>query len=264
MSGEPGAGPASPALPLRALLPNAITMLALCSGATGVRFAISGEYEKAATAIVVAALLDGIDGRVARLLRGTSRFGAELDSLSDVTAFGLAPALILYLWALNDLGPMGWVIALALAVCCALRLARFNAAIDQEEKPKKRLGFTTGVPAPAGAGIALAPLFWSLATDNSLDADPMLRAGIVAVVTSVTAFLMVSALPGWGWQSLRVPRDARLFLLAAVGILAAALAQAPWFVLTVASVAYAVSFPFASIRYARLRKVELAALTPPG
>ncbi|MGL6042582.1 MAG: CDP-alcohol phosphatidyltransferase family protein, partial [Sandaracinobacteroides sp.] len=130
----------SGALPLRALIPNAITMLALCSGATGVRFAISGEFEKAAAAIVIAALLDGIDGRVARLLRGTSRFGAELDSLSDVTAFGVAPALILYLWALEDLGRAGWVVALALAVCCALRLARFNASIDQEERPKKRLG----------------------------------------------------------------------------------------------------------------------------
>ena len=140
-----------PAIPLRALLPNAITMLALCAGATGVRFAISGEFEKAVTAITVAALLDGIDGRVARLLRGTSRFGAELDSLSDVTAFGIAPALVLYLWALQMLGPVGWVAALSIAVCCALRLARFNIALDQDDLPKKQLGFTTGVPAPVGA-----------------------------------------------------------------------------------------------------------------
>ena len=152
-------GKAPPALPVRALIPNAITMLALCSGATGVRFAISGDFDKAAAAIVIAGLLDGIDGRVARLLRGTSRFGAELDSLSDVIAFGVAPALILYLWSLHELGRFGWVVALALAVCCALRLARFNAALDQEDLPKKRLGFTTGVPGECPSGTTATVLF---------------------------------------------------------------------------------------------------------
>ncbi len=259
---EPDAGPSAPTLPVRALIPTAITMLALCAGATGVRFAISGEFEKAATAIVVAAVLDGVDGRVARLLRGTSRFGAELDSLSDVTAFGLAPALILYLWALNDLGRLGWVVALSLAVCCALRLARFNTSLDQEDMPKKRLGFTTGVPAPAGAAMALAPLFWSLANDNSLNADPMLRATIVAIVTATTAFMMVSALPGWGFKAVRVPRAARLFVLAGVGLFAAALAQAPWMTLFVCAAVYATSFPFAALRYARLRRAESAPAPP--
>lgn len=250
-------------LPLRALIPNAITMLALCTGATGVRFAISGEFDKAGAAIVIAALLDGIDGRVARLLRGTTRFGAELDSLSDVTAFGVAPALILYLWALHELGPVGWVVALSIAVCCALRLARFNTSLDQEDLPKKRLGFTTGVPAPAGAGVALAPLFWNLATDGSLDADPSTRAVIVAVVTALTAFAMVSALPGWGFKAVRIPRSARLFVLAGVGLFAAALAQAPWFTLFSVGLVYAAGFPFASVRYARLRREELAALRQP-
>lgn len=249
----------APALPIRALIPNAITMLALCSGATGVRFAISGDFDKAAAAIVIAGLLDGIDGRVARLLRGTSRFGAELDSLSDVTAFGVAPALILYLWALHELGRFGWVVALALAVCCALRLARFNAALDQEDLPKKRLGFTTGVPAPAGAGMALMPLFWSLAHDGALDADPYNRAVIVAVVTGVTAFLMVSALPVWGFKSVHVPRSARLFVLAAIGLFAAALAQTPWMMLFVIAAAYTAALPFATLRYASLRKAERAA-----
>ncbi|WP_328799436.1 CDP-alcohol phosphatidyltransferase family protein [Sandaracinobacteroides hominis] len=255
------------ALPLRALIPNAITMLALCSGATGVRFAIAGEFEKAAAAIVIAALLDGIDGRVARMLRGTSRFGAELDSLSDVTAFGVAPALILYLWAFKPLADagvehwqewtrLGWVVCLSLAVCCALRLARFNIAIDQEELPKKRLGFTTGVPAPAGAALALAPLFWSNAPGNSLDGDPMLKAGIVLMVTAITAFLMVSALPCWGFKAVKIPRSARLFVLAAVGLFAAALAQAPWMTLFVLALLYGLSVPFAVVRYNRLRKAE--------
>lgn len=254
--------PSQPAVPLRALIPNAITMLALCSGATGVRFAISGEFDKAAAAIVIAGLLDGIDGRVARLLRGTSRFGAELDSLSDVTAFGVAPALILYLWALHELGRFGWVVALALAVCCALRLARFNAALDKDDLPKKRLGFTTGVPAPAGAGMALMPLFWSLAFDGALDPAPHSRAILVAVVTLVTAFLMVAALPGWGFKSVHVPRSARLFVLAGIGLFAAAFGQSPWMMLFLVALAYTIAFPFATVRYNRLRRAELTGDQP--
>lgn len=245
-----------PVLPLRALIPNAITMLALCSGATGVRFAISGEFDKAAAAIVVAGLLDGIDGRVARLLRGTSRFGAELDSLSDVIAFGVAPALVLYLWALHELGRVGWVVALALAVGCALRLARFNAALDQLDLPAKRLGFTTGVPAPAGAGMALLPLFWSLAHDGALDADPHARALIAAAVTGFAAFLMVSSLPGWGFRSVRIRRSVRLPLLAGIGLFAAMTAQSPWMMLFLVALSYTLAFPFASLRYRRLRRAE--------
>lgn len=263
MSGDPA--PVSPAasraaLPLRALIPNAITMLALCSGATGVRFAIGGEYEKAAAAVVIAALLDGVDGRVARFLKGTSRFGAELDSLSDVTAFGLAPALILYLWTLQDLGQIGWVVALLYAVCCALRLARFNAQIDEDALPKKRLGFTTGVPAPAGAGVALAPLFFSLGTDGLVADDPQARAVLTAVVVTLTGLAMVSPLAGWGWQSVKVPRSARLFVLLAVGLFAAFLAQSPWLTLFGVSALYAAAFPFATIAYRGRR----AAIMPPA
>jgi CDP-diacylglycerol--serine O-phosphatidyltransferase len=234
-------------------------MLALCAGATGVRFAISGEFDKAATAIVVAAVLDGVDGRIARLLKGTSRFGAELDSLSDVTAFGIAPALILYLWTLEALGPIGWVVALLYAVCCALRLARFNAALDAIDLPKKRLGFTTGVPAPAGAGLALAPLFFSLGTDGLWPADPAIRAPVTALIVALTGLAMVSPLAGWSWQSIRVPRDARILLLVAVGVFAAALAQAPWMTLTGVALLYALSFPFATLAYRRRRQ----ALTMP-
>jgi CDP-diacylglycerol--serine O-phosphatidyltransferase len=239
-------------LPFRVLIPNAITMLALAAGATGVRFAISGDFDKAAAAIVAAAVLDGIDGRVARLLRGTSRFGAELDSLSDVTAFGLAPALILYLWALSDIPRFGWVIALALAIACALRLARFNAQLDNEDLPRKRLGFLTGVPAPAGAGLALSPLLANLALDGALDALPEVRSVLVAVVTLVTALLMVSALPTWSATSLAVPRDARLLVLAAIGLFAAFLAQAPWATLAAVGAVYAASIPFAVMRFRRL------------
>lgn len=241
------------AMPLRMLLPNAITMLALAAGATGVRFAIGAEFDKAAAAIVVAAVLDGLDGRVARLLRGTSRFGAELDSLSDVTAFGVAPALILYLWALDDVGRFGWVVALALAICCALRLARFNAALDVEDEPRRRLGFLTGVPAPAGAGLALSPLFLSLALDGPLDDVPELRGAVAGVVTLLAAGLMVSTLPTWSTTSLRLPPEARVPVLAAVGLAAAFLALSPWGTLFVLALLYALSLPFAWASYRRRR-----------
>lgn len=240
------------AIPVRALVPNAVTMLAMCAGASGIRFAIGGEFDKAAAAVVIAGVLDGVDGRIARLLKGTSRFGAELDSLSDVTAFGLAPALILYLWTLQHLGRIGWMVALLYAVCCALRLARFNAALDAEDLPKKQLGFTTGIPAPAGAGMALLPLFFWL-SDTSSWFDPEIRAPVAAVIMVVTGLLMVSALPGWGWKSVRVPRHFRVWALVIVGVFAASMAQAPWLTLTLITLVYALTFPLASLAYSRRR-----------
>jgi len=156
---SPPGGAERRGLPLRALAPNAVTALALCFGLTGIRFAIAGEWERAIAAIVIAAVLDGLDGRIARMLNGASRFGAELDSLSDVIAFGVSPAIILYLWSLQNLPQYGWLFALAHAVCCALRLARFNANIDVADQPHKSAGCLTGVPAPAGAGLLLLPLY---------------------------------------------------------------------------------------------------------
>ena len=157
------------------MIPNAITALALCLGLTGVSLAIRGEWDKALGAIVLAGVLDGLDGRIARLLRAQSNFGAELDSLSDNIAFGTAPALILFLWSLQTAPRFGWLAALALAVCCALRLARFNARLDAAEQPHKSAGFNTGVPAPAGAGLAFVPIYLWLITGN--DALPRLAAG---------------------------------------------------------------------------------------
>ena len=146
-------------LPLRTIAPNALTALALSSGLTGVRFAIAGDWQMAVVMILAASALDGVDGQVARLLRGTSRFGAELDSLSDAISFGVAPALILYLWSLTDVPRFGWICALVFAVFCALRLARFNAQIDATEQPRKAAGYLTGIPAPAGAIGAMLPLY---------------------------------------------------------------------------------------------------------
>jgi len=157
-------------LPLRAVAPNAVTALALCSGLTGIRFAIASQWELAVTMVLIAGVLDGLDGRIARMLHGESRFGAELDSLSDAISFGVSPALIIYLWSLSALPRIGWLCALLLAVFCALRLARFNANIDVAEQPHKSAGFLTGVPAPAGAALAMLPLFLWFIT-----AEPILR-----------------------------------------------------------------------------------------
>lgn len=246
------APPRRKGIPLRAVVPNAVTVLALCFGLTGVRFAIGGEWEKAVGAILMAGVLDGIDGRVARLLKGASRFGAELDSLSDVTAFGVAPALVLYLWSLQYLpGNMGWVIALSHAIACALRLARFNAQIDAVEQPHKKMGFFTGVPAPMAAGLALSPLFvqfWLAPT--ALD-DAQLRATLVAVTTLAVAFTMISSLPSYGWGSVRLRPSWRFPALAGVGLFAGALFTNPWATLAIVSALYAGSLPFAVRSYRR-------------
>lgn len=246
-------------IPLRALIPNAVTVLALCFGLTGVRFAIGGEWEKAVGAIVVAGVLDGIDGRIARLLKGTSRFGAELDSLSDVTAFGVAPALILYLWALQHLpGRLGWVIALSHAIACALRLARFNAQIDAVEQPHRRAGFLTGIPAPVGAGLTLCPLFVHFWLAPPGLEDLTIRASVVAVTAPLVAFLMVSSLPSFAWGSLRLRPSWRLPALAGVGLFAGALFTNPWATLALVCVAYALSVPLAIRAYARVKVREAA------
>jgi len=250
-------------IPIRALIPNAVTVLALCFGLTGVRFGIAGEWEKAVASIIVAGVLDGIDGRIARLLKGTSRFGAELDSLSDVTAFGVAPALIVYLWSLQTLPGIGWVFAMAHAVTCALRLARFNAGLGDEEAPVKRAGFLTGIPAPVGAGLTLSPMFVSFWLAPAWLDDPTIRAIVVASVVSIVAFLMASSLPTFSWSSARVRPEWRMPLLLLVGLFAAALFSAPWMTLSLLSLAYAVSVPL-SLRSARRIRLRARARSAPS
>lgn len=239
-------------LPLRAVAPNAVTALALCAGLSGVRFAISGEWERAVAMIMVAGVLDGIDGRIARLLRGESRFGAELDSLSDAISFGVAPALILYLWSLSALPRLGWMAALILAVFCALRLARFNAKIDETDQPHKSAGFLTGVPAPVGAGLALTPLFFWLWTDEPLFASPWL----VAPWTAFVAVLMVSSIATYSWKSMRLRRNIRFEALAGFVLLFAALVVAPWHTLSAVSVIYLALLPFSIASYARIKRLR--------
>jgi CDP-diacylglycerol---serine O-phosphatidyltransferase len=237
-------------IPLRALVPNAVTVLALCSGLTGVRFAISGEWERALAFVIIAAVLDGMDGRIARMLKGQSRFGAELDSLSDVIAFGVSPAIILYLWSLQGIAPYGWIFALALAVCAALRLARFNANIDVEEQPHKSAGFLTGVPAPAGAGLAMLPVYLWIASGLDIFREPAL----VAPWTGFIAFLMISNVATFSWASLRPRRHIRLGVLVLVALVGAALFSAPWPTLSALAILYFLMIPFSMLSYARVRR----------
>jgi CDP-diacylglycerol--serine O-phosphatidyltransferase len=234
--------------------------LALCFGLSAVRFGISGDWERSILAIFIAAALDGLDGRVARLLKGESRFGAELDSLSDVIAFGVSPAVIIYLWSLQTVPQAGWLFALAHAVCCAFRLARFNANLDVEAQPHKSAGFLTGVPAPAGAAVLLLPLYLWLWTGQAIMRAPY----VVAPWAALVAFLMISALPTYSWSSMRVRRHVRMSALIVVGLIGSALISAPWATLSVGVVIYVLSVPFSVRSYARIRRQRETAAARAG
>ncbi|MEM7687719.1 MAG: phosphatidylcholine/phosphatidylserine synthase [Pseudomonadota bacterium] len=237
-------------LSLRAMLPNAITAAALCSGLTGVRFAVDGQWAYAILAVILAAVLDGVDGRIARLLNAQSRFGAELDSLADNISFGVAPALILYLWSLNSLDRFGWFAALALAICCALRLARFNAQIDTEGQPHKSAGFLTGVPAPVGAGLAFAPFYVWQETQEPFLRDPIFMSFWVAGI----AVLMISNMATLSWGAIRPRRGIRLWLIALLTLGFAALMLEPWWSLTVIAAVYLLLMPYALVKYGRIKR----------
>ena len=241
-------------IPLRAFVPNAITALALCCGLSGVRFAIDALWVQAVGMIVLAGVLDGIDGRIARLLKANTRFGAELDSLSDVIAFGVAPATILYLWSLTEAPRFGWTVALSLTVCAALRLARFNANIDVADQPHKSAGFNTGVPAPAGAGLALLPVYLWMVTDVELFRQYWLVMPWVLLV----AALMISNLATFNWSSFRLRREWRLFAIAGVGLFGAALVTAPFETLIGVCAVYLGLLPFSAVSYARVKRQRRA------
>ncbi len=243
-------------IPLRAVVPNAVTALALCVGLTSVRFAIAEEWAFAVYAIVLAGVLDGLDGRIARALKGQSRFGAELDSLSDVIAFGVSPAIVLHLWALQYWPRLGWVFALAYAVCMALRLARFNARIDIEDQPHKSAGFLTGVPAPAGAGLMLLPIILWLASDRQWDWLRDYR--LVAPWAALIAFLAISSLATFSWTSLRLRRSVRFEAIVVIALLGGALASAPFETLSVVALLYLAMIPFSVLSYSRVRRGRAA------
>jgi CDP-diacylglycerol--serine O-phosphatidyltransferase len=249
-------------IPVRTLAPNVITLLALCAGLTAIRMAFENRYVLALAAIVFAAILDGIDGRLARFLKGTSRFGAELDSLADFVNFGVAPALILYFWGLHDLKSAGWIAAMVFAICAGLRLARFNVMSDDPERPAWASNFFVGVPAPAGAITVLLPIyaaFLGLPRSNFLT-------WVTLGYTLAMACLMVSRLPVFSGKRIgnRVPPDMVGPLILVMVLFFALLIAYPWVILTAGTLAYLASLPFGWLSYrayqrrSREGKVEAA------
>jgi CDP-diacylglycerol--serine O-phosphatidyltransferase len=230
------------------LIPNVLTLAALCSGLTAIRFGLQGEMRLAVIAIIVAAIFDALDGRVARRLGVTSRFGAELDSLSDFLCFGVSPALVLYLVSLKDAGALGWVVTLMFPMCSALRLARFNTALDADTPPPAWTGaYFTGVPAPAGALLALIPLTVSF----EIEAAWPRHALVVGTVLVVVGGLMVSRLPTFSFKKGRVPRHLVLPSLLAVALMLGVIASSPWIGLSLLGLGYISLIPFSWIAYRR-------------
>ena len=248
------------AIPVRVLAPNVVTLLSLCAGLTAIRLAFEAKLEWALAAIVFAAALDGIDGRVARLIKGQSRFGAELDSLADFVNFGCAPGLILYLWSLHDLGNVGWIAAMVFAICGALRLARFNVMIDDPNRPLWAGNFFTGVPAPAGALIAMLPIYVSLL------GGPTVAATVTLLYTLVIAFLMVSQLPVLSGKRVgkRVEPEMVLPVFVLVVLFFALLIAYPWWVLSIGTVCYLACLPLGWVTYKEYRRKDAMGTVQPA
>jgi len=226
-------------LSLNHLLPNVLTVLALCCGLTAIRFALLEQWQFAVAAIIVAGVLDGLDGRLARLLGGGSKFGAELDSLADFLSFGAAPAVVVYTWSAHALGGLGWACSLFLAVCTALRLARFNTALEDPDKPAFAYNYFVGVPAPAGGILALLPMMISFEWGGALFREaPLTSLWMVAI-----GLMMVSKFPTFAFKKVKVPHAYVLPTLVGAGLFTAALFSAPWLTLIAVGVVYLALFP---------------------
>jgi CDP-diacylglycerol--serine O-phosphatidyltransferase len=244
---DPEAGRGRPRrrlVPVTAVLPNLVTLLGLCAGLTAIRMAVESRFDLAVAAIIFAIILDGIDGRLARYFRATSRFGEQLDSLADFVNFGVAPAIFLYAWRLDQLSSFGWICALVLAICTGLRLARFNAAsLVEEPQPDWRRDFFVGVPAPAGAGIAFLPFFLERIGAGEI----RIAAIVIGIYTVLVALLMVSRVPTFSGKRFgqRIPREAVLPVLVLGVLLVAFLLSYPFSFLAVGAIAYLAHIPFA-------------------
>jgi len=237
-------------MPLNTLAPNILTVLALCSGLTALRFAQQERWELAVAAILMAGVLDGLDGRLARLLKGASKFGAELDSLSDMVCFGVAPALTLYLWVLQSAGGIGWIAVLAFAVCCGLRLARFNTALDDPDRPAWASNFFTGLSAPVSASLALLPMALAFQLGDDFIRSPY----VIVPWTLFLAAMMVSKVPTYSFKKLRVRRDMVLPVLLIIGLGFAALATYPWITLSAIGFLYLSTILFSTRTHARYQR----------
>jgi CDP-diacylglycerol--serine O-phosphatidyltransferase len=244
-------------IPVRMLLPNMITLLSLCLGLTGIRFALEDRLELAIGAIILAAVLDALDGRIARLLQSASRFGAELDSLADFVCFGVVPGIILYRWGLGDLRNVGWIATLVFAMCAALRLARFNVMLEDPTRPAFAGNFFVGMPAPAAAIVVMLPAYLEfLGLPQSFALTVFALFYVLAI-----ALLMVSRVPTWSGKKVgtRVPRDYVLALFVLVVMFAALLLSYPWELLTVGSLLYLAAIPVAAAHYKRLERAHMPA-----
>jgi CDP-diacylglycerol--serine O-phosphatidyltransferase len=249
-------------VPVRVLIPNIFTLVGLCAGLTAIRMGIESRWDLAVAALVFAAFLDGIDGRVARLLKASSRFGAELDSLADFVNFGVAPAIIMYNWALEDLHSLGWIAVLVFAVCSALRLARFNVALDQSNVPAWKSNYFVGVPAPAGAITLLLPIY-----AQSLGLHLPSLTPLVFFYTLAIALLMVSKVPTFSGKLIgqRIAREYVPPLFVAAALFMALLLTYPYLTLTVGSLLYLGMIPVSAYRYfAQERKAAVAVKAPPA
>jgi CDP-diacylglycerol--serine O-phosphatidyltransferase len=240
------------AIPPRILIPNLITLLALCAGMTAIRLAIEGRLELAVGCIVAAAFLDGIDGRLARYLEGTSQFGAELDSLADFVNFGVVPALTIYFWGLHDLKSLGWIVSLVFAMCMVLRLARFNVMLNDPSRPAFQANFFVGMPAPAGALVSMLPIYLDfLGLGHTRGAAPFEAAYVLLI-----AFLTASRIPTFSGKKLgaRVSREWVLPVFVLAVALVLLLIFYPWETLTALVVGYLVSIPVGLRYYRRLER----------
>lgn len=247
---RPRRAPRIPGLSFNKMIPNILTLLALCAGLTAIRYGLKGKFEHGVIAIFIAAILDGLDGRIARLLHGTSKFGAELDSLSDFVSFGVAPSLLLYLWTMQTAGGFGWALVLLFPVCSALRLARFNTMIGQPDLPPWAYNFFTGVPAPAAAALVLLPMIITFEVGIGFFDRP----AVVAVFLVGVSFLMVSTIPTFSFKRFRVPMAYVLPLLVVVGLLAAFLVTEPWATIAVVLLIYLGGIPLSIRRFAQLKR----------
>jgi CDP-diacylglycerol---serine O-phosphatidyltransferase len=238
-----------PGVSLANLIPNMMTVAALCAGLTAIRFGIQDRFHEAVLFVVLAGVFDGLDGRLARMLNSTSKLGAELDSLADLVSFGVAPALILYMWSMQDAGVVGWLPMLLLAVCAALRLARFNVMMVGSDLPAYAYNYFVGVPAPAAAAVALMPLMLSFEIGVRWVSSPWL-VGCWAVMVGA---LMVSTLPTFSFKRLKVPQRWAFFVLIAIAMVATLLLTRTWLALVGIGAVYLATIPVSIWRYNLLR-----------
>ena len=233
----------------RVILPNTLTLIGVCIGLTSINFALNGNYKLSIVAILLSAIIDGLDGRIARLIRGTSKVGKELDSLTDVISFGVAPAFIMYFWQLNTLGKIGWLISLIYVVCVALRLARFN--INSGNDPSWRDNFFEGIPSPAGGILVLSPLIYDVCGFDFLKINYNLFTPVVFMIVSV---LLISKIPTYSFKKIVVPRSTTIFLLFGIVLLFGLLLVFPFKVLALGSILYIFLIPISGFHFFKLKK----------